>query len=125
MSRRIRTKEELLAELDTLDLPEETLATFRRVVNTVEENLTDAERRDYEVDLEKYIKTMGMIRTGREEGREEGRLEGRLEGSRQKAIEAAKNLLKMNLGSPEQIAQASGLPLQKVLELQEEIKVKV
>ena len=80
MSRRIRTKEELLAELDTLDLPEETLATFRRVVNTVEEDLSESERRDYEIDLEKYIKTMGMIRTGREEGREEGRLEGLEEG---------------------------------------------
>ena len=46
MSKRTRTKEELLAELDTLDLH-----------------------------LEKYIKTMGMICTGREEGREEGRQE--------------------------------------------------
>ena len=45
------------------------------VITTVEENLTESERRDYEIDLEKYIKTMGMIRTGREEGREEGRLE--------------------------------------------------
>ena len=41
------------------------------------------------------------------------------------SIEAAINLIKMAVLSPEQIAQASGLPLQKVLELQEEIKVKV
>ena len=75
MSRKTRTKEELLAELDGLDLPEQTLATFRRVINTVEEDLSESERRDYEVDLEKYIKTMGMIRNGREEGREEGRAE--------------------------------------------------
>ena len=80
MSRKKRTKEELLAELDGLDLPEQTLATFRRVVNTVEEDLSESERRDYEVDLEKYIKTMGMIRSGREEGWQEGREEGRKEG---------------------------------------------
>ena len=47
---------------------------------------------------------------------------GREEGSSQKAIEAAINLLKMNLGSPEQIAQAEGLPLEKVLELQAQMK---
>ena len=45
--------------------------------------------------------------------------------ARQKAIEAAINLIKMKVLSPEQIAQAQGLPLQKVLELQEEIRVKV
>ena len=46
------------------------------------------------------------------------------QGARQQAIQAAINLLKMKLGTPEQIAQAQGLPLQKVLELQEEIRVK-
>ena len=90
MSRKILTKEEMLAELDTLDLPEVTIETFRRVINTVEENLTESERRDYEVDLEKYIKTMGMIRTGREEGREEGRLEGLEEGRAQGRAEQQK-----------------------------------
>ena len=43
------------------------------------------------------------------------------EAALQKAIEAAINLLKMKLGTPEQIAQAQGLPLEKVLELQKEI----
>ena len=47
------------------------------------------------------------------------------DGQMQKAIEAAINLLKMNLGTPEQIAKAEGLPLQKVLELQEQIIEKV
>lgn len=55
--------------------------------------------------------------------REEAKEEGILLGAQQKAIEAAINLLKMNLGSPEQIAQAQGLPLQKVLELQKQIVV--
>lgn len=42
-------------------------------------------------------------------------------GMQQKAVESAKNLLKMKLGTPEQIAQAIGLPLDKVQELAAEI----
>ena len=42
-------------------------------------------------------------------------------GAQEKAVEAARNLLKMNLGTPEQIAQAEGLPLEQVLELQKEL----
>ena len=41
----------------------------------------------------------------------------------QKAIEAAQNLLRMNVLTPEQIAQAQGLPLEKVLELQKVLAV--
>ena len=55
--------------------------------------------------------------------RREGFEEGIISGSQQKAIEAAINLLKMKLGTPEQIAQAQGLPLEKVLDLQKEIAV--
>jgi len=43
------------------------------------------------------------------------------EGSEERAIETASNFLKMGL-SPEQVAQGTSLPLEKVLELQEEIK---
>ena len=47
-----------------------------------------------------------------------------MEGAQQKAIEATKNLLEMNVLTPEQIALAEGLPLEKVLELQEKISKK-
>ena len=56
--------------------------------------------------------------------KEEGKAEGLLEGQQQKAIEAAINLLKMGKLSPEEISQAQGLSLEKVLKLQEEIKVR-
>ena len=46
---------------------------------------------------------------------------GREEGLLQKAVEAAINLLKMGVGTPEQIAQAQGLTLEQVLELQKQI----
>ena len=42
-------------------------------------------------------------------------------GAQEKALEAARNLLAMNVLSPEQIAQAEGLPLEQVLELQKEL----
>jgi hypothetical protein len=45
------------------------------------------------------------------------------EGEQKKAIEAAINLLKLNKLSPEEIAQAEDLPLEKVLELKEQLTV--
>ena len=50
--------------------------------------------------------------------------EAREEGKQQKAIEAAINLLKMKKLSTDEIAQAQGLPLEKVLELQKLISEK-
>ena len=54
-----------------------------------------------------------LSRRAEEAGREKGALE--------KAIESAKNLLRMGLLSHEQIAQAEELPLEKIQELAEEI----
>ena len=58
----------------------------------------------------------------REEGLREGREEGREEGLSQGRIETAKNLLDMQM-LPEQIAKATGLPLEQVLALQKKICV--
>ena len=55
---------------------------------------------------------------------EEAFADGKEEGSRQKALEAAANLLKMNLLTPEQIAMAEGLSLEQVLQLKEELSEK-
>ncbi len=49
------------------------------------------------------------------------REEGMEIGARENAIANAKNFLRMNLGSPEQIAQGTGLPLEQVLALKEEL----
>ena len=43
------------------------------------------------------------------------------EGKQEKAVEDAKNLLKLGLGTEEQIAQAVCLPLEEVQKLAEEI----
>ena len=55
--------------------------------------------------------------------RREGFNEGIVQGAQQKAIDAAINLLKMNILTPEQISQSLELPLERVLELQKEITV--
>ena len=55
---------------------------------------------------------------------QEAREDGIQIGQQQKAEEAAINLLKMNVLTNEQIAQAAGLPLEKVLELQKRLNQK-
>ena len=46
-------------------------------------------------------------------------------GAQQKAVEAAEQLIKMNILSAEQIATAVNLPLEQVLEIKEKISVKI
>ena len=57
-----------------------------------------------------------------EKGMAQGIEKGMAQGAQQNAIANAKNLLKMNLGTPEQISQAVSLPLEQVLALQNELK---
>ena len=57
-----------------------------------------------------------------EEGRVLGLSQGLSQGISQKATEAARNLLSMNLLTPEQIAQATGLTLEEVLEIKKELE---
>ena len=53
---------------------------------------------------------------------EAGREKGLEQGASQKAIEDANNLLKMNVLTPQQIAQAVSLSVERVLELQKELQ---
>ena len=74
----------------------------------------------HEFDQEKYERTVRS--EGYEDGFNDGVAEGRENGARDRALSAARNLLQMNLGTPEQIAQAQGLSLEEVLTLQKEMK---
>ena len=47
--------------------------------------------------------------------------ESKKEGAQAKALEAARNMLSLNVGSVEQIAQITGLPLEQVLDLQKQL----
>lgn len=62
--------------------------------------------------LEEYDE-QACIRTWQEDGF--------IKGQQQKAVEAAKNLLRMNVLTPKQISEGIDLPLEQVLELQKEI----
>ena len=66
------------------------------------------------------VKAMLLTEYDEEAHKRAWRNEGRL----QMAEESAVNLLRMKLGTPEQIAKAEGLSLEKVLELQMSIKAK-
>lgn len=59
------------------------------------------------------------LKEGRAEGRAEGREEGREEGSKQKTIEIAKNLLKMNI-SIDDISKATELSIDEINKLNED-----
>ena len=50
---------------------------------------------------------------------DEGKAEGLSEGARQNAVENAKNLLRMNVLPPEQIAKAIGLSVEDVVSLRD------
>ena len=55
--------------------------------------------------------------------REDAYEEGLAEGLSQKAIETAENFLRLGVNTIEQIAQAVGLPLKKVQEIADRIKI--
>ena len=57
------------------------------------------------------------IAVQRQEAYEDGVEKGISQGSQQKAIETAKNMLSASLGTLEQIAQITNLPLQTIKEL--------
>ena len=67
------------------------------------------------MDLERE-KTYAYVH-GKEEGLAEGHEKGLKEGAHEKAVEAARKLLKMNVGTVEQIAEATGLSPDEVLTL--------
>ncbi len=71
-------------------------------------------KRQY-MDLERE-KTYAYVH-GKEEGLAEGHEKGLKEGAHEKAIEAARKFLKMNVGTVEQIAEATGLSPEEVLTL--------
>ena len=59
---------------------------------------------------------------GRAEGMEEGKVIGLKEGAKNKAIEATKNLLKMNLLTVEQIAAAEQLSIEEVIKIKDSLQ---
>ena len=71
-----------------------------------------------EFDEEEFIRDIHQ--EGYDEGFSNGISQGIFQGTLQKAVEAARKLVAMNVLTHEQIAEAEGLPLEKVKELAQE-----
>ncbi|MEE1211201.1 MAG: hypothetical protein UHO11_01785, partial [Treponema sp.] len=74
------------------------------------------------MNIHEYDKFRAGKKEGIAEGIKEGIKQGTLAGVQQKAVETAKKLLKMKLGSIEQIAEAINLPVEQVEALADEIR---
>ena len=74
------------------------------------------------MNIHEYDKFRAGKKEGIAEGIKQGLKQGTLAGAQQKAIEDAKKLLKMNVLSLEQIAEAINLPVEQVEALADEIR---
>lgn len=68
-----------------------------------------------------YTSTINNVERRIQKGREEGMAVGREEGAKQKAIEVAENLLRINLLTVEQIADVSRLSVDEVIKIKSKI----
>ena len=109
-------------------ISEETKEVFRRVVTTVEDELTEEQKLDYAKDLDLYEETMSEIETGREQGLEEGRAEGLAEGlaegralglaeGRAETMRDVARAMRENGASDEFICKCTGLSMDEIAAL--------
>ena len=106
-----RIKQNLKCEM------EEGLAISEAIDFAIEEELLEGFFKLHKAEVEKMCLTEFDRELYEKNRKEESYNEGVLDTK----IETTKNLLKMKLGTPEQIAQAEGLPLEKVMELAKEV----
>ncbi|MBP5442384.1 MAG: Rpn family recombination-promoting nuclease/putative transposase [Treponema sp.] len=116
--------------LSGLTARQEEMKMAQTLLNTMSRDLQEWENQyGYErfvhdcISREKSAYSRGEEK-GRQQGMQQGIQQGIQLGSSQKAIEDAENLLKMKIGTTEQIAQAIGIPLEKVQEIAENILLK-
>ena len=108
-----------MSEADANWFTQNSRYTFEHDRNTLIHN---AEKRGLEAGIQQGLQQ--GLQEGLQQGLQKGLQQGVQQGSQQKAIEAAVNLIIMKLGTPEQIAEAQGLALEKVLELQKSVLAK-
>jgi hypothetical protein len=89
-----------------MDLPKELETAYHAELSTFEEEIKMP-----------YVTTAERI--GIEKGLAQGKAEGLEEGQWKKALETAKNLMALEVLTDDQIANATGLPLEEVLRLRE------
>ena len=90
LSKHMKNKQELLDEVNGFQhISEETKEKFRKVINTVEEDLTEDQWRDYELALIEYQDTIEEYHTAIQKGMAKGMAEG-IEKGMAKGIEQGK-----------------------------------
>ena len=85
-------------------------------INWARQNSIFKAQRDYNTGMHNAEKR------GFDRGVQQGMQQGMTQGARQTALANARNLLCMNLLTPEQISKAVALPLEEVLALKEELE---
>ena len=63
-------------------------------------------------------------KTWYEDGVADGISQGITQGEQKKAVETAENLLKIGIGTVEQISQVTKLPIEQIIELQNKVVAK-
>ena len=113
LSERMKTKDELMAEIDSLSrFPEETKEIFRKLVNTAEDTLSGEELQLYRHRREVLIRAMAEHRGAKELGIEEGLAKGRKEAF----VETAKALKAEGIDLAV-ISKCTGLSLDEIRKL--------
>ena len=117
----MKTKDELMAEIDSLSrFPEETKEIFRKLVNTAEDTLSGEELQLYRHRREVLIRAMaehrGAKELGIEEGLAKGREEGLTEGRKEAFVETAKALKAEGIDLSV-ISKCTGLSLDEIRKL--------
>ncbi|MBR3812673.1 MAG: Rpn family recombination-promoting nuclease/putative transposase [Spirochaetaceae bacterium] len=108
----------------------ESLRAFLKFVQTNKAESDFTRRLDKMVETQKKVEELKKTYLSwslhdsdvRREGKREGIAIGEKRGEERAKLENARNLLSMNLGTHEQIAQAVSLPLETVQQLAEELK---
>ncbi len=101
-------------------LSNESSSTFtEKIIRMVKNAKLNTQWRNSFMEFERQLAY--SFREGKAEGKAEGMELGKAEGRDEKAVEASVELLKKGI-APEIIAECEKLPMEKVLELEEEIK---
>ena len=117
LSKGMETREQLLAEVDGFKyISEDTKEMFRKVINTVEADLTPDQWRDYELALDKYQQTIVEYRTALDKGIAQGREEGLKEGREEMRLATAR-AMKADGVDFSTISKWTGLGAEKIQEL--------
>ena len=87
--------------------------------------LNKTERVRYETSLKEYRDLFSVVKSAKQEGFDEGEIagfdKGEIAGEMKKAIEGAKNLIKLQALTVQQIAETMALTVEQVIKLKENL----